>query len=249
MKKRKLLSIILCLTLIVSTTSCRIEKEQSEEYPEFLTEREWEYNTLSCSEMLRFHKNGTFSYYEACGNPVGNSDCYERYSYNGETGIVTVYGYDDSVEPFEIAILRHTEDSLLVCIEGKIKEFCVDNCAPGLMGDMYENVEGYSAYMSIGDIHGDMIETAPSDFDVDAGGLELVREEKLSKEAVFYRMYEECVHSAGEEADQIKTEFTEVNREDIACSEDNSFSSGYVWYNENLEITKIVYYGSMEIWE
>ena len=37
--------------------------------------------------------------------------------------------------------------------------------------------------------------------------------------------------------------------EDAIQLGENGFSAGFVWYNENLEITKIVYYGLLEIWE
>lgn len=250
MKQKKFLSIILCFTLLLSTVACSGEGQKGKgTYPDFLTEKDWEYNTLSCTEILHFHKDGGFSYYEACGNPVGNSDCYETYFYDEDTGIVTAYGYDESVEDMEIAVLRYTEDSLLVCIEGAIKEFYTNHYAPSLMGDMYEKVEGYSAYVAIGDINDGMIETAPSNFDVDAGGRDLIREEKLSETAEFYQLYEEIIHPEGEEPDKITTEFTELKREDVSRSEDNSFSSGYIWYDDNLEIIKIVYYGLLEIWE
>lgn len=251
MKQKKFLGTILCLILVLSVTACgsgEVKKKKST-YPDFLTGKDWEYNTLSCTEILHFHKDGGFAYYEACGNPVGNSDCYETYSYDEEAEIVTAHGYDDSVEDMKIAVLRYTDDSLLVSIDGVIKEFYEDNEVPSLIGDMYEKVEGYSAYMAIGDIHDGMIETAPSDFDADAGGLELVRKEKLSDTAVFYWLYEEIIHQEGEESDEITTEFTELKREEVAHSEDNSFNSGYIWYDENLQITKIVYYGSLEIWE
>ena len=250
MKLKKLLSRILCFTLLLCIPACGSEadKKQKGTYPEFLTNHDWEYNTLSCTEILHFDETGGFSYYETCGNPVGNSDCYETYTYDEDKGVVTAYGYDDSVEDLEISVLRYTQDSLLVSIEGKIKEFYTYQDVPGVIGDMYDKVEGYSAYMAIGDINDGMIETAPPNFDADAGGLKLVRQEKLSETASFYYLNEEVIHVDGEE-DKITTEFTELRREDVAPSEDNSFSAGYVWYNDNLEITKIVYYGLLEIWE
>ncbi len=263
MKKMAFLSTILCLALLFCVTACgsREDKEQEEQgeqkvqgekdetYPDFLTKKDWKYNSLSCTEILHFQEDGGFSYYETCGNPVGNSECYETYSYDEDKGIVTAYGYDDSVEDLEIAVLRYTEESLLVSIEGAIKEFYTYNEVPSLIGDMLDKVEGYSAYVAIGDIKDGMIETAPANFDVDAGGLELVREEKLSETASFYSLYEVITHLEGEKPDKINTEFTELKQEDVAQSEDNSFNYGYVWYDEDLEITKIVYYGLLENWE
>ena len=269
MKKKVFFSTILCLVLLFGVTACdnrddKAQDERSEQevqgeeekqetrdeiYPDFLTKKDWKYNTLSCTEKLHFQEDGTFSYYEACGNPVGNSDCYETYSYDEDKGIVTAYGCDDSVEDLEIVVLRYTEESLLVSIDGAIKAFYTDNEVPSPIGDTLDKVEGYSAYMAIGNIKDGMIETAPANIDVDAGGLELVREEKLSETALFYSLYEQITHLEGEAPDKINTEFTELKREDVVQSEDNSFNYGYVWYNEDLEITKIVYYGLLENWE
>ena len=253
MKTKKFVKIFLCITLVMSLFACGNSNtgssENKEEYPEFLTENSWEYNTLSCTEVLSFREDGSFSYYETCGNPVGNSDMYETYSYDEEKKIITVHGYDDTVEDMEIQVLRYVEDCLLVRIDGAIKEFYAENDVPSPISDMYDEVEGYSAYLAIRNIEDGMIETAPYYMDMDAGGKALIREEKLADTVQFYHLYEELIHPSGEEPDEMSFEFTELKLEDVAYSVDNSFSSGYVWYNEDLEITKIVYYGSIEIWE
>lgn len=155
MKQNKIFGAILCLVLLCCITACGsgTKKKKEGSYPDFLINHDWEYNTLSCTEILHFYEDGGFSYYEACGNPVGNSDCYETYSYDEATGIVTAYGYDDSVEDMEIVVLRYTKDSLLVSIEGAIKEFYTYSDVPSVNGDMYDKVEGYSAYVAIGDIN------------------------------------------------------------------------------------------------
>ena len=101
----------------------------------------------------------------------------------------------------------------------------------------------------VSDIKDGMIETAPANFDVDAGGMELIREEKLSETSSFCSLYEIITHLEGETPDKINTEFAELKREDVAQSKDNNFDYGYIWYNDDLEITKIVYYGLLENWE
>lgn len=251
MKQRVFLGIMLSLLLLVCVTGCGDAgaKKQKGMYPDFLINRNWEYNTLSCTEMLRFYEEGRFSYYETCGNPVGDSDCYETYSYNEDTCTITAYGYDDSIEDMEIAVLRYTDDSLLVSIEGMIKEFYTYSEVPNVNDDMYEEVQDYSAYIAIGNVADGMIKTAPSYVDMDAGGRELVREEKLSDDVLFYQLSEEIIHVEGDEPDKTKVEYMELSLEDAIQLGENGFSAGFVWYNENLEITKIVYYGLLEIWE
>lgn len=249
MKQRIFLSVMLSLILLFLVTGCVDigNKKQKGVYPNFLINRNWEYDTLSCTEVLHFYEDGEFAYYEVCGNPVGDSDCYETYSYDEETSTVTVYGYDDSIDDMEIVILRYTNDSLLVSIEGVIKEFYTYNDVPSINGDMYDEVKGYSAYVAIGNISDDMIETAPSNVDMDAGGRDLVREEKLSDEVTFYQLNEDIVRVEGDEPDRTTVEYTELSREDVVQLGKNGFSSAYIWYDNNLEIKKIVYYGLLEI--
>ena len=199
--------------------------------------------------ILVFDKDGTFSYYETCGNPVGDSDMYETYSYDKEKQVITVHSSDDSLEDMEIDVLRYVKDSLLVRINGSIKEFERNNDVPTPVSDVHDKLEGYSTYLALRNIENGMIETAPAYVDMDAGGRKFIREEKLADTVEIFNLYEKIVHPDGEKPDELTTEFSELTMEDVAYAEDNSFSAGYVWYNDDLEIIKIVYYGSMEIWE
>lgn len=249
---KKLGCIALLLSVVLSFIACGKEGGENvltKKDTDFLTEKHWEYNILTCTEVLFFGEDGRFSYYETCGNPVGDYDMYDTYSYDAEKKIITAHGCDSTVEDKEIEVLRHVEGSLLVRVDGVIKEFCTDNDVPSPITDKYDELEGYSAYLAIRNIENGMIETAPAYMDMDAGGKALIREEKLADTVEFYNLYEELIHPEGEEPDKMSSEFTKLQMEDVAYSEDNSFSAGYVWYNDDLEITKIVYYGSMEIWE
>lgn len=241
---KRLAGLGMVILLLLTISGCRQEKGT---YPEFLTGKDWQYNTLVCMEVLHFSDEGNFSYYETCGNPVGDSDLYETYSYDEETGVITVYGYEKGMEEKQIKVLRYTEDSLLVEMEDGIKEFYVDGQVPSLSGDEYEYVAGYSGYAAIISIDGNRIKTASSGYDPDAGGEETIREEKLAEDAVFHELYMETVHT--EEEDTASFEYTELTLADAAYSADNSFKIGFVWYNEDLEIEKIVFYGALEIWE
>ena len=174
---------------------------------------------------------------------------YETYSYDKESQVITVHSSDDSFEDVEIEVLRYVKDSLLVRIDGTIKEFCRNNDVPTPISDVLAQLEGYSAYLSLRNIEDGMIETALPYIDMDSGGRKYIREEKLADTVEIYNLYEKIVHPDGDKPDEITTEFTELTIEDVAYSEDNSFGAGYVWYNDNLEIEKIVYYGYMEIWE
>ena len=217
-------------------------------YPDFLTEKTWEYNTMTCTEVLSFGDDGSFSYYETCGNPVADSDLYDTYSYDEKTSIITVYGYEEGMEEIKIEVLRYTEDSLLVRMEDKIKEFYVDSEVPNLSGEEeYDDLVGYSAYVAIIDVEQNTIKTAPYGYDPDAGGKETLREERLAEDVVFFDLFIKTVYT---EEDSVTTiSYEELSHMDATNDEDNSFGIGYIWYNDDLEIEKVIYYGALEVWE
>ena len=68
-------------------------------------DKEWLFYDEVTSEhlVMYFGSDGTYSYHCQCGEPVGNSDIYENYKYNKDTGIITLFNsYDDSTDEIEI---------------------------------------------------------------------------------------------------------------------------------------------------
>ena len=59
---------------------------KSEKKPEFLTEHEWLHYDCACDETISFGDDGHFAFYSDEGNPVGDSDLYDKYTYDSESG-------------------------------------------------------------------------------------------------------------------------------------------------------------------
>lgn len=87
-------------------------------YPEFLTKNLWERNNGSCTEVIYFLDNGDFGYSCSCGNPVGDADLYQEYSYDEKTGIITVYGEDN----ITIEVIESDDDSLTLQLPEELEE-------------------------------------------------------------------------------------------------------------------------------
>ena len=84
----------------------------------------YERSTEADTEFIRFSKEGSFSYYCACGNPVDNSDLCEYYTYDKENNKIELVCYDEVPEKEKnIKILTATKDKLKIEINGEIREF------------------------------------------------------------------------------------------------------------------------------
>lgn len=84
----------------------------------------YERSTEADTEFIRFTKDGSFSYYCACGNPVDNYDLCEYYTYDKENNKIELVCYDGVTEKEKnIKILTATKDKLKIEINGEIREF------------------------------------------------------------------------------------------------------------------------------
>ena len=71
---------------------------------------------------MSFHDDFTFYWGCECGEPIGDSDCYELYDYDKETSTIKLYNdYDDMA--MEIVVLDYSDYHLLLRVDGNIKDF------------------------------------------------------------------------------------------------------------------------------
>lgn len=130
MKKRMNLKILILFLIMVSTVSfvagCTGQKESDKENDLFFADKEYYCydETLGENLVIRFGKDGSFSYHCECGEPVGDSDLYEKYSYDEEKGVITLLGEDDMSS--EIQIVDHTDSELTLKINGEVKKFVLE---------------------------------------------------------------------------------------------------------------------------
>lgn len=215
-------------------------------YPEFLTEHSWTHFSV-CDETIYFGKDGEYAYYCSCGEPVDDSDLYESYSYNEEEETIQLKPKDDNSK---IKVLRYEKSRLLLDFDGKVKEFIdlddpmVSEARPRIECDTDNVTEGFSTYISIIDKDGRKIVSAPAGYDGDNTEYkEYLLSEKLTEDVEFYEWNLSVTgESTGLDAESSFRKLTEEQAEDIIASDS---AVGFVWYNEDAEIVKIVFFGSI----
>ena len=92
---------------------------------DFLTASEnwYHYNEVTGeNEKMRFNDDSTFYWGCECGEPVGDSDCYEIFDYDKTSSMITLYnGYDDM--SMELEVLDYSDDHILLKIGEEIIDF------------------------------------------------------------------------------------------------------------------------------
>lgn len=217
---------------------------RSDERPEFLTAHEWVHYDSASNETICFGEDGHFAFYGDEGNPVGNSDLYDRYSYDSESKAIKLEPEGD----MKIKVLRHEKSRLLLDIDGDVKEF-FDGKDERIAGGAPQNLEynldnvasGFGSYLTIIGKDGSKIVTAPANYDGDDPEFkEYELSEKLADHATFYSW----VYDVDESGMDVKSNCGKVTEKEAAKIISDGAAVGFVWYNEKAEITKIVFWGS-----
>lgn len=219
---------------------------KSEEKLEFLTAHEWIHYDSACDETISFDDNGHFAFYSDEGNPVGDSDLYDKYSYDSESREIKLKPDGD----MSIKVLRHEKSRLLLDIDGDVKEFFdekdkfIVGCAPqNLAYDTDNIVSGFSSYLAIIGKDGAKIVTAPANYDGDDPKFkEYELSEKLADNTVFYSWTYNVDETGG--SVNVESHCRKLTEKGADRLIESGAAVGFVWYNENAEITKIVFWGS-----
>ena len=225
----------LALTLLFS--GC-----DNDNYPDFLTEHQWVYVT-NCNETINFSEDGSFSYHCDCGSPVGDYDLFDSYTYQEKTSeIILSPKQDGNVIP----VLRQKKSRLLLETEGQIKEFfdIDDPMVPWpetyASYDPEDYTYNHSSYLALFDKAGDSISTAPSGYATDSSGYEeYLLTEKLAENVTFFKWTLKIEQINGEES--ISNNYEELTEEQAEEILKTGSAVGYVRYNNQIEIEKIVF--------
>lgn len=261
---KKLFASVVAGAMVISLMACTpgnaeelIEQGEEFELPEdavFLTENEWAYYdpNIGEAETLLFSKEGEYYYNCECGEPIGASDMYDVWEYDAKTQSITVKSLsDEEMEDQIIQILKSEEYRLVLKMDGKVKAFEAYNnwyYSPEIHYECTEYFEGYSARLSFTGIEGNTITVAPYYYDGDVSEhREMQSEEILAEGAKFYELHVDTISKEGEEKSTF--EYTELTAEDVQLMIESGGGNGYVWYNEDLEIEKILFYGELIVYE
>lgn len=220
-------------------------------HPEFLTEHTWTHFAV-CDETISFGEDGSYAYYCACGEPVGDSDLYDGYSYDeSKSEIALKPDGEDSI----IKVLRQEKSRLLLDFGNGVKEFfdmddrlAADSAPQDIGYDTDGVTDGFSSYLAIASQDGSAVVTAPAAYDGDDPEFdEYLLTEKLATDVEYYDW--ELKITEGSQGIEPENSFGKLTADEAAEIIESGSAVGFVWYNENAEITQIVFYGSTTYYE
>ncbi|MBQ9960729.1 MAG: hypothetical protein IJP00_02365 [Firmicutes bacterium] len=238
---KKTLMFLVVLTLIL--TGCGGNK-----YPEFLTEKSWEYDNKTCAESIRFGEDGEFIYSEACGSPVGNYDLYDEYKYNEKDQTITLIPCEGGFDKETIQVVEYSDSSLILKFQdGKVKEFRTDQDIPDVPEKYMDYIEGFTGYKSVYKLEDNKVYIGPSGFDGDVDGKDVFKPYELASDAKLHSLDVKTIIKG--DAEKSTYNYEVLTKEEAFYNPDNSVRIGFVWLNENLEVEEILYFGELIIWE
>lgn len=249
--KKRILHITLFIILIVFT-GCGNKRTASAEDVAFLTSTKawWFYDEVTGeSEKMVFHEDFTFYWGCECGEPIGNSDLYELYDYDKESQVIRLYnGYDDT--SLEMTILDYSNYHLMLEIEGEIKDYTY-------MDGMYEEprveemetyLSGYHMYAWMIECQGLEVVVGPFNYDGDVEYPDnAFKTYVLADDIEFYDLQITCWQDADTGEETLDVGYAKLSKEDGMARLEGGY--GFIWFNDNMEIEKVTYYGSLIIYE
>lgn len=244
-------TIVLCLLviLIFTITACGGNK-----IPENLTDVKWYFYDEDLGEhlVLRLGSDGSFTYSCQCGEPVGDSDLYDSYTYDGETGNIVLNGGDESME---IKVISHNEAHLLVEIDGDVKDFGVEEFA--LINtdftELADYLQEYDSYSSVVKVADGVLTASHPGYDPQGDWVEDGLEEyAMAENITFYELNLRGWVDVedGEIVDsKVEVGHYQVPDDVIADMADGCALAGFLWFNENLEVEHVLFFGETQVQE
>ena len=258
MKKKIGLFVIMVIAMAMAGCGKQAEEQKAESSVNWeFADKEWLfYDEVTAEHLcLNFGSDGSYSYHCQCGEPVGDSDLYEKYEYDEEAGVIHLFNdYDDETD--EIKVLGYNEYHLMVEIDGRIRDFGlyeVDTAS----NFFWEQAEGYlSEYESrctVVDLADGKITYAPTNYDPEGDYADGPFEEYEIAEnlAVFDLVVQRFnkIEDGVEYEESYDVSFTEIGQTDLAYILDAGAGLAYVWFNDDLQVEKIVFYGENSVTE
>ena len=256
---KKILTIVLALVLVVfslislACTDKTNENEQNGVVPEntkFFV-GDWERVSDTDTMYLSLKNDATFSFFCACGSPVGDADCYDAYEYREDEGVIRAFDSSDRECYHDYKLYMYGKNFIVIDVDGEIMEFwlkgkyefpenATKHCA--------ELLEGFNMLRYMTDISDTDITLVPSYYD---GDVKEHREEKISlKLASDVKFLSFDVFTLNKDGVETTTyEQSEMTLEDVKYFLDATLGGGFVWVNEDLEVTKVLFYGEIYNWE
>jgi len=254
--KRLYLLLITLLFLCVTGCTQTPVTEQSDITAEF-ADKEWLfYDEVTAEHLcLNLGSDGTYSYHCQCGEPVGDSDLYDKYEYDEETGIITLLSTSDD-DTSEIKVLGYNEYHLMVEIDNDVKDFVLfehDTSSNFYSFEGESYLEGYESRCTVVDIKDGKIVYGPVNYDPEGLYREGPFEEfELAENVPVFDLYIQRYNSiqGDEEYEEFyDVSFTEIGDEEIGYILDAGAGAAFLWFDDNMRVEKIVFWGENSVTE
>lgn len=241
-----LLYTIFTINKVSNLPKKEVHQKTKSTFATFLQNKEWcrvsdtrggrDYDSMS------FTENSEFYYNCLCGEPVGNSDLYDSYELDIENKKIKLSGSKEST----IDILSHNKYHILIRYEDKILDFMtmeMYDSVPEMYAECTNYFEDYSACHSFAEYKDNTLTIAPPNYDGETHQNEILEKVKVVENVKF-----ESVSAIFTEADcSTKVTYEKIPPKEAIEHINTNGSFGFIWYNDKLEVTKIVFYGTTEI--
>lgn len=259
----KKIVLILVSVLCIGISGCGnkgADKSVKDEAYALLAAGEWAHYDPNIGEMeiLHFTEEDEFYYHCACGEPIGDSDLYDKYFYDGNGKIAIRCSFDKDIKEIDTEILYLDEKTLFIRMGEDIIEFFNEEKVKSIWedGNLYncdtciEYMRDNDAYDAVVEIREDELVISPTDYDADVSeSAGYLRNVKIAEDAEFYELKVDSVVNDSGILEKHACTYNELSKEDVVNMLDASDAAAYIWYNDEVEISKIVFYGAAIVYE
>lgn len=242
-------ALIVCLVLM---TGCAKSTDVSKG-GEFLLASEYWYHFDEVRgefEKMRFNEDTSFYWGCECGEPVGDSDCYERFAFDAKTSSLRLYNDFDDMS-MEMEVLDYSDGHILLRMDGEIKDYTSEAMELNVMNheldhEMY--MDGYSGAFYMLDGNDEEVVLGPFDYDGDVTYPDNAKKTYTFSDDV--EVYTLFVFTKVRDGQVIESK---VDYEAISVSEAVDQMEygvgGFVWFDDQVKVNKMVLYGEIRIEE
>lgn len=248
---KKILTTLLLISMVLSVVGCGAstagpngEDTISErEYPTLLVKKVWKHPVITCAtdekctQLLYLSTFEKCCYYEGCGKGIGESLSYKNYSYDEDTGMITIYGEDKTEKVGQMKIIRYDEETLLLQTDMGVTEFYYEGAAPSITEECRAYMTDYSSYCKVAELKGNSVMIGSAHY---KGNTDDLVEDKLASDVQIYMLDVQTLVKGSTETSTHT--YTEMSKEELGQFISDEPSVAFVWYNDNLEVQKIVCY-------
>jgi len=220
------------------------QKNEAKESMDFLIGGEWYYHDKNSGEdfNIAFNKNGEYFYYCDCGEPVGNSDIYDKYDYDVQNRIIKLMGPDN--QKAEINVIYYDDFYLVLRLDNAIRVFKNrKNFNKDIPNETVAGMQNKpAAYLHILGSEEGKVTLAPLNYDGDSKSEfeDFVTDINLAKNAKFRSLY--ITYTNGKETNRNDAELQDSDKEFFG----EVYHTGFVLFNDKGEVENITFYGTVE---